>query len=173
VLRALRVHGVMAVLVVTLVFVIAHTILYTYVSPYLDGIGMGGAAGAFLLVFGVASLVGVLGVGARVDTSLRALTTASVVLVIAACVLLITLHTNVIAVYLAALLWGLGWGGVPTLLQTAVGDAGGKQADSAQALLVVLWNVAMAGGGVLGGLQVDIGGTPFRPGLGPDRRLHC
>jgi predicted MFS family arabinose efflux permease len=35
VLHALRVNGVAAVLVVTLVFVIAHTVLYTYISTYL------------------------------------------------------------------------------------------------------------------------------------------
>ena len=163
VLHALRVPGVPAVLVVTLVFVAAHTVLYTYISTYLHGIGRGGDAGVFLLVFGLASLVGVWVVGARIDTSLRLLTSASVTLVLVAAALLLALHANGAAVFLAAVLWGLGWGGVPTLLQTAVGDAGGKQGDSAQALLVVLWNVAMAGGGVLGGLQVDTAGETSLP----------
>ncbi|NUS65668.1 MAG: MFS transporter, partial [Saccharothrix sp.] len=49
----------------------------------------------------------------------------------------------------------LAFGGEPTLLTTAVGDAGGEAADSAQALLVTLWNAAMAGGGVAGGLLLD------------------
>ena len=163
VLHALRVRGVPAVLAVTLVFVVAHTVLYTYISSYLHGIGRGTDTGVFLLVFGIASLVGVWAVGARIDTSLRSLTTASVVAVLAAAALLLGLHANGAALYLAAVLWGLGWGGVPTLLQTAVGDAGGAQGDSAQALLVVLWNVAMAGGGVLGGLQVDAAGETSLP----------
>lgn len=163
VLHALGVHGVPAVLVVTLVFVIAHTVLYTYISTYLRGIGRGGDAGVFLLVFGLASLIGVWVVGARIDTSLRSLTTASIASVLAASALLLTLHSNGAALYLAAVLWGLGWGGVPTLLQTAVGDAGGTQGDSAQALLVVLWNVAMAGGGVLGGVQIDAAGETSLP----------
>ncbi|WP_330095088.1 mycothiol-dependent nitroreductase Rv2466c family protein [Nocardiopsis codii] len=51
--------------------------------------------------------------------------------------------------YTAAALWGLGWGGVPTLFQTAAADAGGDAADTAQAVLVPLWDAAMAGGGVL------------------------
>lgn len=163
VLHALRVPGVPAVLMVTLVFVTAHTVLYTYISTYLHGIGRGGDAGVFLLVFGLASLLGVWAVGARIDTSLRSLTTASIGSVLAATALLLALHDHGPAVYLAAVLWGLGWGGVPTLLQTAVGDAGGKQGDSAQALLVVLWNVAMAGGGVLGGVQVDTAGRTSLP----------
>ncbi len=65
-------------------------------------------------------------------------------------------------VYLAVTLWGLGWGGAPTLLQTAVGDAGKDSADAAQAVLVTLWNAAMAGGGVVGGLLLDrFGSTSF------------
>jgi len=65
-------------------------------------------------------------------------------------------------VYVAAVLWGLGWGGAPTLLQTAVADAGGEQADAAQAMLVTLWNAAMAGGGAVGGLLLGLfGATAF------------
>ncbi|MYX40549.1 MFS transporter [Streptomyces sp. SID89] len=60
-------------------------------------------------------------------------------------------------------MWGLGWGGVPTLLQTAVGDAGGEHADAAQAMLVTLWNVAMAAGGVLGGVLLDARGSGSFP----------
>ncbi|NUT53791.1 MAG: MFS transporter, partial [Saccharothrix sp.] len=56
-----------------------------------------------------------------------------------------------------------GFGGVPTLLTTAAGDAGGEAADSAQALLVTLWNAAMAGGGVVGGLLLDRFGAGALP----------
>ena len=55
-------------------------------------------------------------------------------------------------VYLAVALWGLGWGGVPTLLTSAVGNAARHHADLALAMLVTLWNVAMATGGAAGGL---------------------
>ncbi|MDT0440745.1 MFS transporter, partial [Streptomyces sp. DSM 41981] len=50
-----------------------------------------------------------------------------------------------------------------TLLQTAVGDAGGASADSAQAMLVTLWNVAMAGGGIVGGILLDTLGSGSFP----------
>ena len=59
--------------------------------------------------------------------------------------------------YGATVLWGLGWGGMGALLQTAVTDAGG---DRAQALLVTTWNSSMAAGGAAGGLLLDT--------LGPD-----
>ena len=150
--RTLAVPGVVPVLAVTLVFVLAHTVLYTYVAAFLVRVGMGDSVDRVLLVFGAASLLGIWFLGARIDRHLRPLTIASTLLVAVAATLLGAFSGAPALVYLAAALWGLGWGGVPTLLQTAVADAGGEAAETAQAVLVTLWNVAMAGGGVAGGL---------------------
>ncbi|GAA1593009.1 MFS transporter [Actinomadura kijaniata] len=161
--HALREPGVVAVLFVTLVFVLAHTILYAYIATFLDDLGMGGDTDLVLLVFGVASLVSIWAVGSHINRRLRALTIGGTLLVAVAAGLLAAFADHHALVYLAAVLWGLGWGGVPTLLQTAVGDAGGEHADAAQAMLVTLWNVAMAGGGVLGGALLDLAGTDAFP----------
>ncbi|MEV2278562.1 MFS transporter [Nocardiopsis sp. NPDC049922] len=149
--RTLAVPGVVPVLFVTLVFVLAHTILYTYVAAFLGQVGLGDAVDLVLLLFGAASLVSIWVVGAHIDRGPRALIVASVVLVAAAATALALLSDGAALVHVAVVLWGLGWGGVPTLLQTAVADAGGEAADTAQSMLVTLWNVAMAGGGVAGG----------------------
>ncbi|MET9451649.1 MFS transporter [Streptomyces cinerochromogenes] len=162
-LRALGVPGVRPVLFVTLVFVLAHTVLYAYIATFLDGLDMGGQTDLVLLAFGVTSLLSIWIVGAQIQHRLRALTVASTLLVAAAAALLAVLSDGGPLVYVAAVLWGLGWGGLPTLLQTAVGDAGGDQADAAQAMLVTLWNVAMAGGGVLGGVLLDATGSGSFP----------
>ncbi|WFB09451.1 MFS transporter [Streptomyces sp. LX-29] len=154
-LRALRVPGVTPVLFVTLVFVLAHTILYAYVATFLDHVGMAGSTDLVLLVFGGASLAGIGITGAHIHRRLRALTLGSALLVAGAAALLAVPADSPALVYLAVALWGLGWGGVPTLLQTAAGDAAGDSADAAQAMLVTLWNAAMAGGGVAGGLLLD------------------
>ncbi|GAB3980742.1 MFS transporter [Actinoallomurus acanthiterrae] len=155
ILAALRVPGVTPVLFVTLVFVLAHTILYAYIATFLDRHGMGGSTDLVLLVFGIASMVSIWVVGAHIHRRLRALTIAATLLVAAAAAVLALFAGSPTLVYGAAALWGLGWGGVPTLLQTAVGDAGGHQGDAAQAMLVTLWNVAMAGGGIIGGVLLD------------------
>jgi predicted MFS family arabinose efflux permease len=166
-LRTWRVPGVPAVLLVTLVFVLAHTVLYAYIATFLDGLGMGGDAGLVLLVFGGASLLSVWVVGARIHRHLRALTVASALLVAVAAGLLALPGGHPALVCLAAVLWGLGWGGVPTLLQTAAGDAaeaaGGAYADAAQAMLVTLWNLAMAAGGIIGGVLLDVAGSGSFP----------
>ncbi|MFI1835914.1 MFS transporter [Streptomyces olivaceoviridis] len=162
-LRALGVPGVRPVLFVTLVFVLAHTVLYAYIATFLDGLGMGDDTDLVLLAFGVASLLGVWVVGAQIQYRLRSLTIAGTLLVAVAAAWLGVLGDGGVPVYVAAALWGLGWGGLPTLLQTAVGDAGGDRADAAQAMLVTLWNVAMAGGGVLGGVLLDAAGSGSFP----------
>ncbi|WP_116102132.1 MFS transporter [Amycolatopsis thermalba] len=157
--RAVAVPGVASVLVVTLVFVLAHNVLYTYLATFLHGVRVD----AVLLVFGIASVLSIVIVGARIDRQLRELTIVATVLVAGAAAMLAVLSGSALLVYLAAALWGLGWGGVPTLLQTAAGNAGGEAADTAQAALVTLWNAAMAGGGVVGGILLDA----FGPGVFP------
>ncbi|MEV6831703.1 MFS transporter [Amycolatopsis sp. NPDC051102] len=163
VLRTLTVPGVVPVLAVTLVFVLAHTVLYTYIAGFLGAAGMGDAVDIVLLVFGIASMAGIAIVGARIDRALRALMVASTLLVAVAAALLAVFSGSPALVYLAVALWGLGWGGVPTLLQTAAGNAGGEAADNAQAMLVTLWNAAMAAGGVAGGVLLGAAGPAAFP----------
>ncbi|GAA3394543.1 MFS transporter [Streptomyces roseoviridis] len=163
-LSALKVPGVTPVLFVTLVLVLAHTILYTFISIFLEQVGLGDSIDLVLLVFGAASLLSIWAVGALINRRLRVLTIVSVLLMALAAAALAVLSGNTVVIYAAVTLWGLGWGGVPTLLQTAAGDAGGEEAaDAAQAMLVTLWNVAMAGGGLVGGLLLDRFGSGSFP----------
>jgi predicted MFS family arabinose efflux permease len=161
--RTLSVAGVAPVLVVTLVFVLAHNILYTYIATFLGRFGMADAVDVVLLVFGVASMASIAIAGAQIDRRLRLLTVAGTVLVIVAAAIMTMAADSFVMIYVAAALWGLGWGGIPTLLQTAAGNAGGDAADTAQAVLVTLWNVAMAGGGVVGGVLLDALGPASFP----------
>ncbi|MCJ1676402.1 MFS transporter [Streptomyces sp. APSN-46.1] len=172
---ALRIPGVVPVLAVTVVFVLAHTVLYTYIAAFLGGLGMGASTDRVLLVFGAASLAGLWVVGTGIHRHARVLTLAATLLVGGAAALLTASAGGPIPVYLAAALWGLGWGGVPTLLQTAAADAADAAdaapdsssapgaGDAVQATLVTLWNVAMAGGGVLGGALLELGGSGSLP----------
>ncbi|MET7342474.1 MFS transporter [Streptomyces sp. NPDC005547] len=152
--RTLAVPGVAAVMVAVAVFVLGHTVLYAYIAPYLRHAGLGPVTDAVLLAFGVACLLSIWCVGRLVDRRPRALmVTAAALFTLATAALAVTGSHPV--VWTAAVLWGLGWGGAPTLLQTAAGRAaarhGAAAADTAQAVLVTLWNAAMALGGVIGG----------------------
>jgi hypothetical protein len=56
-------------------------------------------------------------------------------------------------------LWGLAFGGAATLFQTAMVIRAKAATDIAQSMLVTVWNLAIAGGGVLGGIVLQHTGT--------------
>jgi predicted MFS family arabinose efflux permease len=151
----LRLPGVAGVLSVVLTIVLAHTILYTYIATFLDRFGMIDSTAPVLFVFGTASVAATTVVGSHIHRRLRVLTIAGTLLFATAAALLAARADSPLVVYVAAVLWGFGFGGMATLLQTALGDAAGPAADTAQAMLVTLWNAALALGGVIGGLLLD------------------
>jgi predicted MFS family arabinose efflux permease len=153
--RTMQVRGVAPVLFVVLTVVLAHTILYTYIAAFLDGLGMADAVALVLFVFGTSSVASIFIVGTHIHRRLRSLTIVGTALFALGAILLATLTSSPAAVYVAAFMWGIGFGGMATLLQTALGDAAGAAADTAQALLVTLWNAALALGGLVGGLLLS------------------
>ncbi|NOV26962.1 MFS transporter [Cupriavidus necator] len=153
--RVFTLPGVRPVLFVTLAFVLAHNILYTYIAPFLRAANAGARLDLVLLVFGAASLAGIWVTGVLIDRWLRALTLASTLLFGLSVLALAAGGAHAAVTYGAAGIWGLGFGGVSTLFQTALAKTAGKSADVAQSMLVTAWNIAIAGGGVLGGLLLD------------------
>jgi len=58
--------------------------------------------------------------------------------------------------------WGLAYGGAATLFQTASAKTAGDAADVAQSMIVTVWNIAIAGGGLVGGVLLEtLGVTSF------------
>lgn len=158
--------GVRPILFVVLAFVLAHNILYTYIAPFLVLSDMVERTGTMLLLFGVASVVGIWVVGLLIDHHLRILTLASIALFGFSAFILGTAGGIPVAVTVAMVIWGLAFGGSATLFQTAVVKAAGEAADVAQSMLVTAWNIAIAGGGVIGGILLsDMGPTAFSPVL--------
>ncbi len=156
--------GIRPVLFVTLTFVLAHNILYTYIAPLLGSIGGATRTDLALLVFGIAALAGIWIVGVLIDRHLRSLTLISIASFgLAALALGIAGHAPTI-VLSAAGLWGLAFGGIATLFQTALAKAAGDMHDLAQSMLVTAWNAAIAGGGIIGGVLLDhFGAGAFAP----------
>ena len=161
-----KLPGVLPVLFATLSFVLAHNLLYTYIAPLLGDAGLGERVDAVLLVFGCASLLSIWVVGIWIDRWLRPLMLIGTLLFAAAVLALELGRGSEMATYLAVAVWGLGFGGAATLLQTALADAAGDSADVAQSMLVTAWNIAIAGGGLVGGLLLGVyGARGFAPVL--------
>lgn len=154
------------VLFVVLTFVLAHNILYTYITAFLADVGMVERTDLVLLVFGITALLGIWIIGVLIDRYLRALTLASITLFALAALLLGLAANMPMAVYSAIAAWGLAFGGAATLFQTALAKSAGQAADVAQSMLVTVWNLAIAGGGIVGGVLLSsFGSGAFSPVL--------
>lgn len=159
--QILRLRGLRTVLVVTGAYVLAHTILYTYIAPVLAEVHLQGQVQWVLLAFGVASVLSIWLTGALIDRHHRRLTVLSTVLFAVALVALVVASSSAVVVYLAAAVWGLAFGGSATLLQSALMRAAGKHADAAQSSMVTTWNLGIALGGLVGGVLLAGFGSPF------------
>ncbi|WP_437615839.1 MFS transporter [Erwinia sp. V71] len=147
--------GVRTVLFVVLCSVLAHNILYTYISPFLLRVGMASQTSAVLLLFGVFSLFSIAVTGALIDRYLKLLMSLCLLLFLLAAMLLVFAAQTPLLLWLAVALWGLAFGGAPSLLQTALMNHAGQSADTAQSMLVTVWNLAIGGGGMAGGVLLS------------------
>ncbi|AOJ25683.1 MFS transporter [Burkholderia seminalis] len=162
VLGVMMLPGVRPVLTVMFAYVLAHNMLYTYVAPFLAGVRMGTQVDVVLFVFGLASLAGIALTGAWIGAAQRRLTLASIAL-FALAALMLGAGSGMAIVYAGVALWGLAFGGAPTLFQTAAANAAGESADVAQSMLVTVWNLAIAGGGIAGGMLLGATGAGAIP----------
>ncbi|GGV71594.1 MFS transporter [Streptomyces thermoviolaceus] len=161
--RIFTTPGVRPVLAVVFFWILAHNILYTYIAPFLEKAGLKDRVDVALLVFGAAAIVGIWATGVLVDRMLRTVTLISLAAFAAAAVVLGIGHESPWVVFPGIVAWGLTFGGAPTLLQTAIADAAGEGADVAQSMLVTIFNLAVAGGGLVGGLLLETAGAAAFP----------
>ncbi|WDU64334.1 MFS transporter [Pseudomonas poae] len=154
-LKVLTLPGIRPVLWVTFTYVLAHNILYTYIAPLLVPAGIAADIDKVLLVFGLAALLSIWLAGVLIDRWLRALLLISCAL-FGLIALALAFWINLPAViYIAVALWGLAFGGLPALLQTALAKSAGTSADAAQSMLVTVWNLGIAAGGLAGGVLLQ------------------
>ncbi len=161
--RVASLPGVQAVLAVVVFWMLAHNILYTYIAPYAARAGMEERVDLVLLVFGIAALVGIWITGRVIDRALRR-SVLIALLAFALTGLVLTLLGTIPAVLLIAVaIWGVTFGGAATQLQTALADTAGDGSDIALSMNVVVWNAAIAGGSIIGGILLDKGGAATFP----------
>ncbi len=147
--------GIRTILYVILSFVTAHSMLYTYIAPFVRPAGLAGRVDLVLLVFGVTAFIGTWGAGLLVDRHMRVTVLLSVAGFIVAAVALGLWRDSAAVVYAGVIGWGLTSGGGPTLFQMASVKTAGAAVDVAQSMLVTAWNSATAGGAIIGGVLLD------------------
>jgi DHA1 family purine ribonucleoside efflux pump-like MFS transporter len=141
---------------------------FTYIRPAaesLSGIDAGGFA-ALLLVFGLANFLGTALAGPLADTSPR----TGVFLFPAALgagMLVMNLTGGSLAgLFIAAVIWGFGFGGVPTTVLSWGARTQPERLEQIGGVIVTVCNIAIALGAIVGGVVVDgvAAGTPLLVG---------
>lgn len=161
--EVLTLPGIRPVLWVTFTYVLAHNILYTYIAPLLAPAAITADIDRVLLVFGLAVLLSIWLAGLLIDRWLHTLLLISCALFGLIAVALAFWINIPAVIYVAIALWGLAFGGLPALLQTALAKSAGASADAAQSMLVTVWNLGIAGGGLAGGVLLEGWGVAAFP----------
>lgn len=152
--QVLRLPGVGAILAVIVAWMLAHNINYTYISSYLASGDVGLSVDVALVVFGVAAIGGIALTGAVIDRTLRPLVLGSITSFALAGGLLVVGRGSTVVVLVAIVLWGLAFGGAAAQLQTAISIAAGDNADVANSMLGVAFNLAIFAAAVIGAVVI-------------------
>ena len=134
-----------------------HFMSFTYLRPAFELIdGLTPALLALLLVvYGVGNFVGNLAAGPIADRRLPVLVIAAPLAIGAATVLLALGASGVALAIVTVFIWGVGFGAVPTMVQTWIAHVVPERLESAGGLVVAAFQVAITIGAAVGGLLVD------------------
>ncbi|MEW1847006.1 MFS transporter [Nonomuraea angiospora] len=177
--------GVRVILGVTVLVLVGHQVMYTYLAPFVAFAGLGRTS-VVLLVFGVGTVAGIWVTGVVIDRFPR-VTLVVVLAVVAGAMAVLALSGGQgwappavsggpgwappgvsggqsWAPLGAVALWGAAFGGVPTLLQSALVDASGAgNADAATSMQTTVYNAGIAAGSLAGGLVLEGAGPGALP----------
>ncbi|WP_404287933.1 MFS transporter [Glutamicibacter arilaitensis] len=153
--RVFAIPGVSVILVVIFAWMLAHNTVYTYIASYLRTTNASLTVDVALVVFGVSALIGIWITGTLIDRAPRPLVLASLSIFLIAGVIFIAGNQSLIAVLVALALWGISFGGAAPQLQSAISAASGENADVANSLLGVAFNVAIFFAGIVGAVLIS------------------
>ena len=142
----------------TLLLVISgHFAGFTYVRPFLEQVSHLHAAriSLVLLVFGIGGFFGNLAGGVVAGRSARLGVGLGSLLLAAASLLLLCYGAAASVTFASLAAWGFAFGALPVALQTLTTQSAPDHAESAGALLVTMFQIAIATGAIVGGLLVD------------------
>lgn len=143
-----------------LLVVAGHFAGFTFIRPFLEevpGFQVDGIS-AILLAFGIGGFIGNIAGGllAERNTPL-AMASAAGGIAVTAFALAFAGASPAIAI-VATALWGLAFGALPVSVQSFVTQAAGDEAESAGALMLTTFQVAISSGAVFGGLLFETQG---------------
>lgn len=159
-ITVLRRPAIRIVLLTILLAVAGHFAGFTFIRPFLEDVPRFDVDGVsqILLAFGIGGFLGNFAGGfmAERNTSLSLALAAGGLGVMA--LILSLAGTSPVIAAVAVALWGFAFGAFPVSVQSFVNQAASDEPESAGALMLTTFQIAISSGAVLGGLIVDFEG---------------
>ena len=157
-LAVLKKPSIWIVLVLTFLSVAAHYGIYTYITLLVEMIDFAGGIGVALLIFGIGSVISVVVSAKYIDAYLRPLIVAMLAVGGISMAMLLAFRGTVGISHLAFFLWGLAFGPLVTMYQTAVSKQVEEAKDVATSVQSSVFNLSIMIATWVGGLL--LGASP-------------
>ncbi|WP_281824506.1 MFS transporter [Jannaschia rubra] len=154
-LAIIRMPTILIVLLLTFLSVVAHYGIYTYITLLVARLDLPGGIGLALLIFGIGSVISVVLSARYIDAYLRPLIVTALAAGGAAMALFLAFPSSTTVSIAGFLLWGLAFGPLVTMYQTAVSRQIDEAKDVATSVQSSVFNLSIMVGTWIGGMLLD------------------
>jgi len=154
-LTVLKLPSIQIVLLLTLLSVAAHYGIYTYITLLVELIGFVGGIRVALLIFGIGSVISVVVSAKYIDAYLRPLIVFMLGIGALAMGMFLVFKGTILISHAAFFLWGLAFGPLVTMYQTAVSKQVEKAKDIATSVQSSVFNLSIMIATWIGGLFLN------------------
>ena len=151
-LAVLKMPSMLIVLLLTFLSVAAHYGIYTYITLLVELIDFTGGIGVALLIFGVGSVISVIVSAKYIDAYLRPMIVLMLGIGAASMALFLAFKGAIGISHTAFFLWGLAFGPLVTMYQTAVTRQVDKARDIATSVQSSIFNLSIMAATWIGGM---------------------
>ncbi len=151
-LAVLKRPSILIVLLLTFLSVIAHYSIYTYITLLVELIGFAGGIGLALFIFGIGSVISVIVSAKYIDAHLHLLIVIMLAIGGISMALFLAFRGTVGISHVAFFLWGVAFGPLVTMYQTAVSRQIEKAKDVATSVQSSVFNFSIMIATWIGGL---------------------
>lgn len=151
-LAVLKMPSMLIILLLTFLSVAAHYGIYTYITLLVELIGFAGGIGVALLIFGIGSVISVVVSAKVIDAHLRLLIVSMLSVGGLSMAMFLTFKGTIGISHAAFFLWGLAFGPLVTMYQTAVTKQVDKARDIATSVQSSVFNLSIMVATGVGGM---------------------
>jgi predicted MFS family arabinose efflux permease len=154
-LAVLKMPSILIVLLLTFLSVAAHYGIYTYITLLVELIGFTGGIGLALLIFGIGSVISVIVSAKYIDAHLRPLIVVMLAIGGISMGMFLAFKGTIVVSHGAFFLWGLAFGPLVTMYQTAVSKQVEKARDIATSVQSSVFNLSIMIATWVGGMLLS------------------